>query len=347
MGKTEAKTSLETKEKNNMADSSDLVAKLLEGLLQQKSDPFESLTKTIIIKDLLKSFREESTPQQAFFGPQTFTQMMQFAMFMQFFREFMKMTNTTQSSEDMMKMFELYQKMMSGMDAKTMVEMVNNMHKQYADMLKEVYKEREEKNKEQLEQLAELVKEALEKWDKEKLEMLSNFQETVQQLTKKGRFEELKKFIEEYQEYQQIEKQIKELLRSAKLEEEGLVKPEGGINWDKVLHIIERLLLGGSGGFPGNSTPAPKEVKPPNELEEYYQQAYQQMLASAQQTQEKPQISVSLTPQVQASTQTTASVQQISTPKVETQSNIENISIPIATPSGTQPQTGPDAEPLT
>ena len=328
---------------NNMADSSDLVTKLLESLLQQRSDPFESLTKTIIIKDLLKSLKEEPAQQQSFFGPQTFTQMMQFAMFMQFFREFMKMTNTQSSSEDMMKWFEMYQKLAQGnMDAKTMMEMVNNMHRQYTDMIREVYKEKEEKNKEQMEKLVELVQEALERWDKEKLEMLSNFQETVQQLTNKGRFDELKKFLQEYQEYQQIEKQIKELFRSAKLEEEGLVKPEGGINWDKVLHIIEKLLLG-SGGFSGTYTPAPKEVKPPST---------ETQLATSILSQEKPQISVSLTPQVQAQTQASITPQstiQETTQTTQVVQNIENISIPVATPSGTistQQNITPDAEPL-
>jgi hypothetical protein len=213
----------------SMKDLLELVTAIISS--QKSGGDLGELVKVLALRETLQALRQP--PQQQQQTP-LFEQMTQFAMAMKFWDMIEKKFGKDGSVDEFLKYMQIFQQLQKGqIDTATLLQMINETHSRYAQLMKEHYESRIKDIENTKQEILNVIQEILGRWDKEKLEMFQRFEETVKQLSSKGRFDELKKFLEEYQEYRTLEKQLKGLLKETELEKEPIYTKEGGINWEK------------------------------------------------------------------------------------------------------------------
>ena len=247
----------------SMKDLLELVTAIINS--QKSGSDLGELVKVLALRETLQALRQPPQQQQT----TLFEQMTQFAMAMKFWDMIEKKFGKEGSVDEFLKYMQIFQQLQKGqVDTTTLLQMINETHNRYAQLMKEHYESRIKDMENTKQEILNIIQEIFSRWDKEKLEMFQKFEETVKQLSSKGRFDELKKFLEEYQEYRTLEKQLKDLLKETELEKEPIYTKEGGINWEKILYYIDKWFFGGSGLLTGvtSTAPAKKEVKPPTAM---------------------------------------------------------------------------------
>jgi len=264
------------------------VVELLMKMWESKSSSGDSLSefaKLLALREMIQMYRQPQTQQ----GSDMFGQMMQFAMAMKFWDMLEKRFGKSESMEDFMKYMQLFQQMSKGqLELKDLIQLMNATHDKYTQLMKEQYESKLQDMQQRYQEIINIVNQVMEKWDRERLEMFKRFDDTVKNLSSKGRFDELKKFLEEYAEYKNLENQLKDLVKQTELEKAPIMDKQGGINWEKVLYYIDRWLFGGGGGgFP--QPPTKREVVPPQVEQELTPKEQPQEVEFAPPETEQPQ----------------------------------------------------------
>ncbi len=247
------------------------VLELVRSMTGGSSSGWEKLAEVMIVRELIQALRQQPPPTQV---PQNSSNWMDkiidFYIAMEFLNTIKQGTAGKDRMKEILEMVQLFKSVQSGqLTPETLIQLLNQTHERYAELIKQSYEDRLKQQQEynqKVEQIINLVQEILQRWDKERLEMFQRFEETLRRMYEERRpAEEIRRFVQEFMEYQKLMEQLKEAIKGTELEKQPIYDEKSGqINIDKILYYIDRWFFRGAST---ELTPPPKKTRPATSLE--------------------------------------------------------------------------------
>jgi len=267
---------------------------------QPSSDPLARVMEAIIMRDLIKTFKEEEKTRKSMID---FGDILEFYKAMKMLKYLEKMLGEEEKGEMKELLAQLESKFKEDQLSKVLDKLAEK-DRQVLTLLKELQEKSSKKEEEYAKRLEELINELQQRYTEDQLRMFQQFDKVVAELKSKGEFGKLKEFVNQFSEFTQLVDEINRVAEKLHLRKEPLVQEGGKINWDKVFDFLTEIVK------KGFTSPPPKreipESLPTTPIETSQITTTQPSLPQI--PTEQPKIESSITP---------PKIEVVETPKVE------------------------------